>query len=137
MEEKKKTFVIWIKKHKSQLIIAGISVTAVIALILGSKNYEALEDMWILLKKLVEKAPEKAIFVAEPQVPKTPPNPDVSIINAIQKEQFQHSVSEHIRNLHDGWNASQNKIAMAMERGYILKPGQTWVVAYTKGKKVA
>ena len=37
MSEKHK-FVDWIKAHKKQLLIAGISVTAMIGIIIGLKN---------------------------------------------------------------------------------------------------
>ena len=51
MEEKKKIFVTWVKKHKTELIIAGISVVAIIAVILRAKNNETLEEVWASLKK--------------------------------------------------------------------------------------
>ena len=44
-------------------------------------------------------------------------------------------VTEHIRNLPEGWHASEKKIASAAEHGYNLKPGQTWVENYTKNKE--
>ncbi len=132
MEEKKKTFVIWVKKHTAELIIAGISVAAVIAVILGVKKYEMLEEMWASLKKLVEKPPKEIPSATMPQVTKT-----VLIINETHTEQTPHDVSEHIRNLHEGWKASAEKIATATERGYNLKPGQTWVEAHTKGRTAA
>lgn len=42
MNEKHK-FVNWVKDHKKQLLIAGISVTAVIGIIIGLKNKEAIK----------------------------------------------------------------------------------------------
>lgn len=47
MEKEKKSLVNWIKEHKTQLIIAGVSITAIIAVILGLKNREAIEEAWI------------------------------------------------------------------------------------------
>ena len=44
-------------------------------------------------------------------------------------------VTEHIRNLPEGWHASEKKIASAAEHGYNLQPGQTWVENYTKNKE--
>ncbi|MDD3185315.1 MAG: hypothetical protein ACOX1S_14975 [Anaerostipes sp.] len=46
-------------------------------------------------------------------------------------------VSEHLRNLPEGWNASAEKILSATEHGYQLNPGQTWVDTYTKNKVIA
>ena len=42
-------------------------------------------------------------------------------------------VSEHIRNLPDGWHPSPEKIAEAEEKNIPLTDGQTWVDSYTKG----
>ena len=38
IENDKKGFVKWVKEHKDQLALAGVSVAAVIAVILGLKN---------------------------------------------------------------------------------------------------
>ncbi len=46
-------------------------------------------------------------------------------------------VSEHLRNLPEGWNASAEKMLSATEHGYQLNPGQTWVDTYTKNKVIA
>ena len=35
MEENQKGFIAWVKAHKKQLIVAGISITAIIGVILG------------------------------------------------------------------------------------------------------
>ena len=58
MEKEKKTFVDWIKEHKKELIIAGVSIATIIAVIVGIKNHKALEEAWASLRKLVEKTPE-------------------------------------------------------------------------------
>lgn len=137
MEEKKKTFVIWVKKHKTELIVAGISFVAIIAVILGAKNKETLEDVWTSLKNLVEKEPKEIPSVAVPQVPEAVHISDVVVISTTHTEQIPHEVSEHIRNLHEGWKASTEKIATAAEHGHNLKPGQTWVEGYTKGMNAA
>ena len=50
MNEKHK-FVNWVKDHKKQLLIAGISVTAVIGIIIGLKNKEAIKELWENLER--------------------------------------------------------------------------------------
>ena len=45
MEEQKKTCITWVKEHKKELIIAGVSVSAIILTILGLKNQKALETI--------------------------------------------------------------------------------------------
>lgn len=58
MEKEKRIFVAWVKEHEKELIIAGVSITTIIAIIIGIKNHKALEEARIFLRKLVEKTPE-------------------------------------------------------------------------------
>lgn len=44
--------------------------------------------------------------------------------------------TEFIRQLHEGWNASQAKIAQAAELGIPLNPGETFVNACTVNMKI-
>ena len=44
LEEKKTDFLRWVKQHKKQLILAGISVSIVIGIILGAKKDEDDEE---------------------------------------------------------------------------------------------
>ena len=52
-------------------------------------------------------------------------------------ERVPFDVRSHLRNLPEGMNASMEKVRTALEHGYELQPGQTWVESYTKGTKVA
>ena len=54
MEENQKGFIAWVKAHKKQLIIAGISITAIIGVILGIKNKKTLDELWKALKNRLE-----------------------------------------------------------------------------------
>lgn len=51
----KKGFVAWVKEHKVQLLLAGVSVTTLIMTILGIKNKDAINELWESLKKVIEK----------------------------------------------------------------------------------
>lgn len=51
----KKSFIAWVKEHKTQLLLAGVSVTTIIMTILGIKNKEAISTLWESLKKEIEK----------------------------------------------------------------------------------
>jgi len=53
----KKGFVIWAKEHKVQLLLTGISVTALIMTILGLKNNDAIKELWDSLKEEIKKGP--------------------------------------------------------------------------------
>lgn len=57
--------------------------------------------------------------------------------NIIPITKAPHDVSEHIRNLPQGYKASAEKIALAAERGLVLLPEQTIVDAYRAGGAVA
>lgn len=56
LSEDKKGIVAWIKAHKKQLILAGISVTALIAAVVGVKNKAAIKELMDSLKDEIEKA---------------------------------------------------------------------------------
>ena len=47
----RKGFIAWVKEHKTQLILTGISVTTILATALGLKNKDAITDFWNTLKK--------------------------------------------------------------------------------------
>lgn len=51
----KKEFSAWIKEHKTQIILTGISVTAILTTALGLKNKDAITDVWNTLKQQIEK----------------------------------------------------------------------------------
>ncbi len=132
MKNEKKTFVDWINEHKKELIIAGVSITAIIAVIIRTKNDKALEKAWESLRKLVEKAPEtmtKSVSVAD-----AVPANEIGKVNIISAGRAPHDVAGHIRNLPEGWKASAQKIATAAEHRYDLLPGQTWIETYRTGK---
>lgn len=43
--EEKKSFITWIKEHKTQLMIAGVGTAAFIAMVLGVKNKESISEL--------------------------------------------------------------------------------------------
>ncbi len=50
----KKGLIAWIKEHKTQLLLAGISVTAILVAALGLKNKNAIVELWNSLKNQIE-----------------------------------------------------------------------------------
>ena len=137
MEKEKKTFVNWVKEHKKELIIAGVSIAAIIAVIIGIKNHTALEEAWASLRKLVEKKPDVIPVSNTLSVADVTPVKDIVEINIATADRIPHDVAQHLRNLPEGWKASAEKIATAADHGYDLLPGQTWVEAYKTGGLVA
>ena len=131
MNEKHK-FVNWVKDHKKQLLIAGISVTAVIGIIIGLKNKEAIKELWENLEnslsKTTEKLPESITIVkTDPQLIE-----EVIPVRLYTSPQETIGVSLHIRNLSGGRHHSIEKAAEAAALGIDLLPHQTLVDTYTK-----
>lgn len=147
MEEQKKGFIQWVKAHKKELIIAGINITAIVAAVLGYRNRESIIAMWDALKKTISKAPANKIPVVNtvtkiemitPAVVNTAEavaEPSIKVGRMLPQYPFE--VTNHIRNLPEGWHASAEKIASAAEHGYELLPGQTWVEKYIKSGHAA
>lgn len=131
MNEKHK-FVNWVKDHKKQLLIAGISVTAVIGIIIGLKNKEAIKELWENLEnslsKTTEKLPESITIVkTDPQLIE-----EGIPVRLYTSPQETFGVSQHIRNLSGGRHHSIEKAAEAAALGIDLLPHQTLVDTYTK-----
>ncbi len=53
--EDKKDFIAWIKAHKKQLILAGISITTVIAIVVGIKNKSEIIKLWNALQEKIKR----------------------------------------------------------------------------------
>lgn len=53
-ENKKNDLITWIKAHKKQLILAGISIPTVIMIALGLKNKDAIKALWAELREEIE-----------------------------------------------------------------------------------
>ena len=51
----KKSLSEWVKEHRNQILLAGLSVTTISATILGLKNKDAIIGLWNTLKKQIEK----------------------------------------------------------------------------------
>jgi len=47
----RKGFIAWVKEHKTQLLLAGVSVTTILVSALGLKNKDAIIELWNTLKK--------------------------------------------------------------------------------------
>ena len=62
--ETKKGFLAWVKSHKTELILAGVSITTIIGVILGLKNKDALAELWATLSKSITKSPMETSVVA-------------------------------------------------------------------------
>lgn len=129
------------------MLIAGISITAIIAAVLGYQNRESIIALWDTLKKTLQKSPinKLPVISTEPKVDAINPTavnaveivvePVAKVVRSLPQNSFE--VTDHIRNLPEGWCASAGKIATAAEHGYELLSGQTWVERYVKNEIAA
>ena len=134
MREQRK-LIKWIKNHKKALIITGISVAALIAVVLGIKHKDALQEVWASLRKAVAKPVSlviKQTSVTSVVTTVAPMVEEASATAICNADSLPFEVSRHIRNLSGGKHASAEKIAAAMEQHIILQESQTWVEAYMK-----
>ena len=134
MNEKNK-MIQWIKEHKKQLLIAGICVTTLIVTILGIKNKDLLKAIWGNLKAKIDPASEKVVHIVAEKTTVT--SVPASTILVSDDPSIPFEVRRHIRTLPEGWKASSEKIASALEYNIILTERQTWVDSYIKGGDVA
>lgn len=147
MKEEKKGFIKWVKAHKKELIIAGISIASIIGIIIAIKNKDSIVALWESLRKSIDRTPVKSvansydavenIIYESVSVAETVSEAQIIQFPVGRNIQSTFDVSDHIRNLPNGCNASAEKIATAAEHGFKLKLGQTWVDGYTKGVMVA
>ena len=132
MEENQKGFIAWVKAHKKQLLIAGISITAITGIILGLKNKESVKELWDALENSLSKTPEE-LHESITRVQTVPPViEEVIPVRLYTSPQEPFDVSQHIRNLSGGRHHSIEKAAEAAALGIDLLPNQTLVDTYTK-----
>ncbi len=125
-------FINWVKAHKKQLILAGISVTAIIGIILGLKNREAIAELWVTLENSLKK-PTGNLTETLPTAKLVPPVVEEAVVvRSYTSPQEAFDVSQHIRNLSGSRHHSMEKAAEAAAMGIELLPNQTLVDSYTK-----
>ena len=137
--EERNSLIDWIKEHKRELILAGISIGTLILIVLGIKNREAIKAVWDSLKATVKQPTTKVTEAVQKVIVEIPPEPIQETVTVIVSnlENLPSEVRRHIRNLPDGYHASPKKIAEALENNIILMDGQTWVEGYVKGRVAA
>ena len=131
MIEKKTKLWLWVKAHKKQLLIAGISITAIAAILLGVKNKEALASLWKELNAKIDQAP--TLDIKDPIGKIT--DPVVDSVNSARDYTLPNTpvnVERHLRTLSGGRQHSAAKAAEAAQLGIELLPNQTIVDSYTK-----
>jgi len=132
MEEKMMEVKEWIKANKKKLVLAGISVTALVGIVLGLKNREAILELWEMLQDAIENNTHKISM--DIQVKEVSPTVietiEITRNYTVPKEPF--DVRRHIRVLPEGMHHSLEKAMEAAELGIDLSPNETLVNSYPK-----
>ncbi len=123
--QKKKSFFEKVKEHKTEIIIAGVTITSIAGAVLTAINWNSFRshNVTSLLKeggKVNDDIIPHVSEAIENAVSRIPSNGRVI------------DVSKHIRNLPDGWKASSEKLDSAKKARIILGAHQTWVDDYSK-----
>lgn len=125
METERYSFIKWVKAHKKTLLLMGIGVTAIIGVIIGLKNKDAIMDLRDSLEDGIAKVPE--------EMPEEPMNAvRTTPLRSYTSPKKASDVRQHIRNLSGGKHHSAEKAAEAADLGISLPPNQTLVDSYTK-----
>ena len=123
----------WFRQHKKAVVITAtiVAITgAVVTLIVNGEKVTMTIDE--LTKKLLPEAskrtkPSEAISASIPKPMTKADLPSELVSVPIDGEVKIINRSEFIRHLHEGWNASEAKIAEAAQKGIDLQPGETIV----------
>ena len=119
----------WLKKHKKEILAAGISVIAITGLILCVKNKDAVLEFLKRFEADAKCAPSGINTLrVENVIAGSTEN-----VRMYTSPTIPHNVEQHIRNLTKGWHHSAEKAAQAKALGIDLLPNQTIVDPYTKG----
>ena len=135
MKERKLKIKEWVKKHKTELAIAGITTIGAIVVVIGIKNKKSIKAFCFSLQEYLR---SKTCNIPE-DIADTFEKSSLDLQPVVKQDTHKapHARSAHIRNLSSGRNASIEKVLTAAENGFNLKEGQTWVRAYTTGDKAA
>lgn len=137
IDENTHSFCAWIKEHKVQLFLAGISITATLMMCLRAQDQEVIDNVW---RKLKESINLKRGTMLEgnslSEISNVPIELD-SVQRVYTRSCLPFEVHQHIRNLPEGRHHSMEKAMEAAELGISLLPDQTIVDSYTRYSRVA
>jgi len=118
---KENKFTMWVKSHKTELVVAGSVVLTALGVIFLSENWESVKKLDVVKTK---KTLNHSLNIS----------PDAPIIIAVENEPVLKiiDVREHLRNLPQGHRPSGAKIAEAAQLGIELANNQTFVSGYPR-----
>lgn len=116
---------VWIRNHKTKLIIAGTTISAVVVGILLIRKWEYIEALLASNSKLIE--PDKSPELLCDQLDLSPILSSEGPVNPTSE-----FVREAVRRLPAGQKASIRAKENALEYGVVLDAEHTFVLPYTR-----
>ena len=120
----KKSFFEKVKEHKTEIIIAGVAIVSIAGIALLTRNRDVIKGK-IVAGHLNQGTKIRVDDVLDVQT---------IVENVVEIEVVEKivDVNKHIRTLPSGHTASLEKMLTAIENGFQLELGQTWVDSYSK-----
>ena len=81
--DERKGLICWIKEHKKELIIAGISIGTLVLIILGIKNRDTIKAVWDSLRKVVKHPTVKVTETVTKVAVEIPQEPVKEVVTAV------------------------------------------------------
>ena len=144
MESEKKGFAAWVRKHKKQLIAAGLSVAAIAGLVaVAYIKRDSIAELWQNLKDLLEKSISPKQITSDEVI-----RQETTILSDINEDGCsftEHTtisakrsysactVAEHLRKLPLGHHPSPSKYPELELYGLTPEDGYTVMTEYQKG----
>lgn len=123
--QKIKSYFEKVRDHKTEIVIAGVTIVSIAGVILLEKNWGLITGKSVtVLMKDSSKVKVDSIPVFQTAIE--------SIAVEVTTTEKIIDVNKHIRNLSLGHKASPEKLLSAIENGMELSANQTWVDAYSK-----
>lgn len=121
MKKRISKFINWCKIHSKEIVlgIVGIVGVAIISVLCNKKFFDNTDS--VLSEKMENPFLHDETIVSGTEIPQ-------------RKITSPYEVKRHIRKLPVGQHPSQEKRKTAIENGYQLNEGETWVVQHTRGK---
>ena len=136
MKQRMRDFRQWVKAHKGFLVVAGISVTVLVALVLCARNKDEIDHILSLLEKAVKDVPDEDVAGSV--------SIDLSDVTQPVLEVYDsetHTVTQQIplfiRKLPDNWHHSAAKAEEADRLGIHLAINETLVDPHQRIRTVA
>ena len=132
MKDKKNKFHDWVRTHKMQLVLLGISISTITGLIIAAQNKDTLVELWDRLREAINTKSPVSTLTLPLDESSVPVVETTKTVRPYSLPTEAYNVSGHIRTMAAGKHHSAEKAAKAANLGITLSSNQTWVDSYVK-----